>query len=304
VVEWISFFLNEVRSPEYGYFKTTDDHSLLVPVHAAENLNDFRGIGRIMGLALTMRITGGIRLASGPLFWLKYGNIPGSLENRSSETLREWCREISPTILHSLESLRDPQVRSSGGIQHYFPDDEQVLTEENVDEFVHQWLLFRVLKTHKDPMIMILKGISDIVSLGYFNWFSIDEIRILLGGSSEIVNVEHLRAATEVSHTPGYDMAQEKEWFWEILREFDQEQMSSFLHYVSGSTTPPLDGFRGTQGADKWMTLSFEGTMRNDSYPRAQTCFRTLRLSRYTSKETMKMRILIALVDGQTLEHV
>jgi len=33
-------------------------------------------------------------------------------------------------------------------------------------------------------------------------------------------------------------------WFWEVMKELDQEQLSKFFHFCTGSTRLPVEGFR------------------------------------------------------------
>jgi hypothetical protein len=76
---------------------------------------------------------------------------------------------------------------------------------------------------------------------------------------------------------------------WQIIREFESDDQRRFLHFVTGTTRVPLDGydppFNVTQGKD----------MTPDSLPRAHTCFNQIVIPQYSSKELMRERLLYAL---------
>lgn len=33
-------------------------------------------------------------------------------------------------------------------------------------------------------------------------------------------------------------------WFWDLMQEFDQEQLSRVLHFCTGSSRTPIHGFK------------------------------------------------------------
>jgi hypothetical protein len=81
--------------------------------------------------------------------------------------------------------------------------------------------------------------------------------------------------------------------FWQIIREFEPMNQRDFLHFVTGTTRVPLDGydppFNVTQGKD----------MTTDSLPRAHTCFNQIVLPEYSSKEMMREKLLFALTETE-----
>lgn len=80
-------------------------------------------------------------------------------------------------------------------------------------------------------------------------------------------------------------------WLWEVLREFDQETLAKFLFFVTGSFKVPYGGFKNFK-------LKIERLYNGNALPTAHTCFNQLDLPEYESKEKMKEKILVAILEG------
>ncbi|KAL4328862.1 hypothetical protein AHAS_Ahas13G0242500 [Arachis hypogaea] len=58
--------------------------------------------------------------------------------------------------------------------------------------------------------------------------------------------VEDLKANTEYN---GYTVASNViQWFWEVVKTFNKEDMARFLQFVTGTSKVPLEGFKALQG--------------------------------------------------------
>lgn len=78
-------------------------------------------------------------------------------------------------------------------------------------------------------------------------------------------------------------------WFWEILQEFDDAHKKAFLLFATGSDRSPLRGLE---------TLNFTITatgLDDNRIPSAHTCFNDVILPRYSSKQIMRQKVLLAL---------
>ena len=85
-------------------------------------------------------------------------------------------------------------------------------------------------------------------------------------------------------------------WLWKLAREMGVSQRRALLLFFTGSSRIPLDGFdpplNVTEGAD----------MREDSLPRAHTCFNQLVLPAYSSYQVMRDKILFAIANTNSFE--
>jgi len=72
--------------------------------------------------------------------------------------------------------------------------------------------------------------------------FSVDEFEILLNGLP-FIDVMDWRENTQYSGV--YNKDHEKiGWFWKIVSEFNQYQLSKLLQYCTGSSRISIEGFR------------------------------------------------------------
>ena len=80
------------------------------------------------------------------------------------------------------------------------------------------------------------------------------------------------------------------EWFWEMVGEMPNEERAKLLHFVTGSSRVPLNGFAG-------VSPQFNVSVRGDEehLPHAHTCGNQLVLPWYTSKEALVKKTNIAL---------
>jgi E3 ubiquitin-protein ligase HUWE1 len=118
----------------------------------------------------------------------------------------------------------------------------------------------------------------------------------LISGLPE-VDVDDLRANTEYT---GYTAASPVvQWFWELVREMDKQDLALLVQFVTGTSKVPLDGFKalqGVHGPQKFQIHKAYGP--TDRLPSAHTCFNQLDLLEYESKEQLKERLLKAIHEG------
>lgn len=96
------------------------------------------------------------------------------------------------------------------------------------------------------------------------------------------------------NHTDFLSYSQESpviQWLWEILRNFDQETLAKFLFFVTGSFKVPFGGFKNFR-------LKIEKLYDGNALPTAHTCFNQLDLPEYESKEKMREKLLVAILEG------
>ena len=97
------------------------------------------------------------------------------------------------------------------------------------------------------------------------------------------VDLSYLRSITEVAS--GEASSPVVEWFWEVLGEFSQEQLSSYLRYVWGRSRLGFDA------SDRHkITLVSSATL--DRIPETHTCYFTIDLGSYSSKDALKEKLL------------
>jgi E3 ubiquitin-protein ligase HUWE1 len=74
--------------------------------------------------------------------------------------------------------------------------------------------------------------------------FNDHELELLISGLPEI-DVDDLRANTEYSgYTPSSPVIQ---YFWEVVRDMDKEDLALLVQFVTGTSKVPLEGFKALQ---------------------------------------------------------
>jgi len=89
-------------------------------------------------------------------------------------------------------------------------------------------------------------------------------------------------------------------WFWRAVRSFDTSEREKLLQFGTGTRRPPVGGFaqlQGFNGGVHKFTLCQSNEPR-DSLPRAHACICTVDLPEYSSYETMRRAVHIALTMG------
>lgn len=74
--------------------------------------------------------------------------------------------------------------------------------------------------------------------------FNDHELELLISGLPEI-DVDDLRANTEYQgFSPASPVIQ---YFWEVVRELDREDLALLVQFVTGTSKVPLEGFKALQ---------------------------------------------------------
>ncbi len=108
------------------------------------------------------------------------------------------------------------------------------------------------------------------------------------------------------------------QWFWEIVRGYEQEQKAKLLQFVTGTSGVPVQGFSALQGNDgnirkfclhgthsliSHHRLSIHlfiheliiGDKNVKVFPRAHTCFNRIDMPIYKSKGEMQKYLTLAI---------
>ncbi|XP_044474315.1 E3 ubiquitin-protein ligase UPL1-like isoform X2 [Mangifera indica] len=167
------------------------------------------------------------------------------------------------------------------------------VTEETKFEYV-DLVADHILTNAIRPQInSFLEGFSELVPRELISIFNDKELELLISGLPEI-DLDDLRANTEYT---GYTAASNVvQWFWEVVKAFNKEDMARLLQFVTGTSKVPLEGFKalqGISGPQKFQIHKAYGAPKR--LPSAHTCFNQLDLPEYSSKDQLKERLLLAI---------
>ena len=120
-----------------------------------------------------------------------------------------------------------------------------------------------------------------------------NELELLLNGRP-FIDIEEWKDFTEYKGAYNENHMVVK-WFWEILSELSQKELSNFLLFATGSSRVPLGGFgqlESTSGFLSRFTIEYVNyDYKTKNYIKAHTCFNKIDLPCFTKKEELKNAI-------------
>ena len=175
-----------------------------------------------------------------------------------------------------------------------------LVNNENKNIFINKVVELICFNSIKYELQSFKNGFISIIPLNFIKIFSIEEFGFILYGQREI-NLKDWKMNT--IYKGGINEKNEVvQFFWEILEELNNEQLLLFFKFCTGSTRVPVDGFSALPGPkNKIIKFSIEllnNKNDNDKINKlitAQTCFNTIILPKYKSKQEMRKAIHIIL---------
>ncbi|XP_022716730.1 E3 ubiquitin-protein ligase UPL1-like isoform X2 [Durio zibethinus] len=167
------------------------------------------------------------------------------------------------------------------------------VTEETKHEYV-DLVADHILTNAIRPQInSFLEGFNELVPRELISIFNDKELELLISGLPEI-DLDDLKANTEYT---GYTAASHFiQWFWEVVKAFNKEDMARLLQFVTGTSKVPLEGFKALQGISGPQRFQIHKAYgAPERLPSAHTCFNQLDLPEYSSKEQLQQRLLLAI---------
>ncbi|CAI9088204.1 OLC1v1022471C1 [Oldenlandia corymbosa var. corymbosa] len=167
------------------------------------------------------------------------------------------------------------------------------VTEETKHEYV-DLVADHILTNAIRPQInSFLEGFNELVPRELISIFNDKELELLISGLPEI-DLDDLKANTEYT---GYTAASAVvQWFWDVVKSFNKEDMARLLQFVTGTSKVPLDGFKALQGISGPQRFQIHKAYgAPERLPSAHTCFNQLDLPEYSSREQLQDRLLLAI---------
>eukprot|EP01119_Soliformovum_irregulare_P020806 TRINITY_DN6796_c0_g1_i1.p1 TRINITY_DN6796_c0_g1~~TRINITY_DN6796_c0_g1_i1.p1 ORF type:complete len:3271 (-),score=955.48 TRINITY_DN6796_c0_g1_i1:39-9716(-) len=259
----------------------------------AVSLSHFEFFGKLIGIALRTGDAFNLDLSS--FFWKQLIQYPldssdlFQIDVRVGELLKglsrgELINEKNITITFTTKLSDNTEVE-------LIPNGRNTsVNQSNVKEYI-RLVEQRRLNECQKQIAAIRKGLGSIVPLKLLGLFTWEEIEERACGKPN-VDVEALKTFCKLkSHTDEHE-AKLFDTFWECLSEMTNRERCMFVRFTCGLSRLP-SGYK----TDKRLKIIFEHNDNDDnSLPRASTCFWSIYIPKYSSKEIMKKRILTALV--------
>ena len=163
---------------------------------------------------------------------------------------------------------------------------------ENLEDFIQKRINF-FLGIYEPFIKQIRDSFYKYMPIDKVKSLNSNELELLLNGRP-FIEIEEWKSFTEYS-APYNANHMVIKWFWEILSELSQKELSNILLFATGSSRVPLGGFAVLESNSgkiykfRITFIKYENNIKN--FIRAHTCFNTIDLPCYTNKNELKEAI-------------
>ena len=166
-------------------------------------------------------------------------------------------------------------------------------TSASLERYIHGVVRTRLLESEK-ALRAISEGLRSVVpacALALFSWW---ELELRVCGRKEI-DIDLLRRNTEYD-----DDVSENDpvvaWMWEVLEEFSHDQRRDFLRFCWARSHLPASASDFRQKFKVQSPVTDGARQKPDMYlPKAHTCFFSINLPKYSSKQILKTKLEYAI---------
>ena len=321
--EWFLLLVREIFDPHHGLFVYDEDsHSCYFNPYCFESSEQFFLVGVLLGLAIYNSTI--LDVAFPPFVFKKMlasapnANVPVTTSPRlvNGYTLEDLA-EFRPALARGLRQL----LEFDGDVEETFcrnfvaavdrygdvlevplcsNGENKPVTNSNRREFVDlylQYLLDGSVTRQYEPF---KRGFFTVCGGNALSLFRPEEIELLVRGSDEPLDVPSLRAVAAYEGWPNGNKDIERQpqvtWFWDFFEKAAPADQRKILSFITGSDRIPAMG--ATNLIIKVMLLSpgrnASSNADTDRFPSARTCFNSLGLYAYGSRQKLEEKLWTA----------
>uniref|UniRef100_A0A8C8GCZ7 E3 ubiquitin-protein ligase n=1 Tax=Oncorhynchus tshawytscha TaxID=74940 RepID=A0A8C8GCZ7_ONCTS len=304
--EWFFLLSHEVLNPMYCLFEYAGKDNYCLQINPASYINPdhlkyFKFIGRFIAMSLFHGkfIDTGFSLP----FYKRILNKPLALKDLES---------IDTEFYNSLIWIKDNNLEECG-LEMFFSVDKEILgevtthelkpdggnvlvTEENKEEYIRLVAEWRLSRGVEEQTQAFFEGFNEVLPQQYLQYFDAKELEVMLCGMQEIDLVDWQR------HTIYRHYARSSKqilWFWQFVKEMDNEKRMRLLQFVTGTCRLPMGGFADLMGSNGPQKFCIEKVGKENWLPRSHTCFNRLDLPPYKSYEQLKEKLMFAIEETE-----
>ena len=170
-----------------------------------------------------------------------------------------------------------------------------LVTKDNLNVYIEKRLDY-LIKSQKPAIDAMKDGFNSIIALEQINIFTSDELNLLINGTP-FIDVDDWRINTIYQNYNNYDNVIIN--FWDIISNLNQEDLSNFLLFCTGSSKVPIGGFERLESnrgnINKFCITKSEYNANEKNFIRAHTCFNRIDVPNFPNKESLNDAIRFAL---------
>ncbi|KAM3617158.1 uncharacterized protein V6R79_003016 [Siganus canaliculatus] len=304
--EWFFLLSHEVLNPMYCLFEYAGKDNYCLQINPASYINPdhlkyFKFIGRFIAMALFHGkfIDTGFSLP----FYKRILNKPLALKDLES---------IDPEFYNSLIWIKDNNIEECG-LEMFFSVDKDILgevtthdlkpgggdiqvTEENKEEYIRLVAEWRLSRGVEEQTQAFFEGFNEVLPQQYLQYFDAKELEVMLCGMQEIDLADWQRNTIYRHYARS---SKQIIWFWQFIKEMDNEKRMRLLQFVTGTCRLPVGGFTDLMGSNGPQKFCIEKVGKENWLPRSHTCFNRLDLPPYKSYEQLKEKLMFAIEETE-----
>ncbi|XP_067399490.1 NEDD4-like E3 ubiquitin-protein ligase WWP2 [Emydura macquarii macquarii] len=304
--EWFFLLSHEVLNPMYCLFEYAGKNNYCLQINPASSINPdhltyFRFIGRFIAMALYHGkfIDTGFTLP----FYKRMLNKRPTLKDLES---------IDPEFYNSIVWIKENSLEECG-LELYFIQDMEILgkvtthelkeggenirvTEENKEEYIMLLTDWRFTRGVEEQTKAFLDGFNEVAPLEWLRYFDEKELELMLCGMQEMDMSDWQKNTIYRHYTKNSKQIQ---WFWQVVKEMDNEKRIRLLQFVTGTCRLPVGGFAELIGSNGPQKFCIDKVGKETWLPRSHTCFNRLDLPPYKSYEQLKEKLLYAVEETE-----
>ncbi|XP_064393564.1 NEDD4-like E3 ubiquitin-protein ligase WWP2 [Halichondria panicea] len=304
--EWFFMLSHQMLNPMYCLFEYAGGNNYTLQINPAsgvnpEHLQYFKFVGRVIAMAMY----------HGKFIDNSF-SMPFYKQMLGKKLTIQDLESVDPEFYNSLIWIKENDIEECGMEMFFSVDFEELgvvkshelkvggeeilVTEENKEEYVELVLQWRLKRGVEEQTKSFLDGFNEVVPLHWLQFFDERELELMLCGMQELNVSEWERNTIYRNYTRNSKQIQ---WFWQCLREFDNEKKVRLLQFVTGTCRLPVGGFSELMGSNGPQKFCIERVGKDTWLPRSHTCFNRLDLPPYKSYEQLKEKITLAIEETE-----
>ncbi|KAI2648718.1 NEDD4-like E3 ubiquitin-protein ligase WWP1 [Labeo rohita] len=315
--EWFFLLSHEVLNPMYCLFEYAGKSNYCLQINPASTINPdhlsyFCFIGRFIAMANQSLIAVCLQALFHGKFIDTGFSLPFYKRMLNKKLILKDLESIDPEFYNSLIWIRDNNIEECG-LEMFFSVDMEILgkitshdlkadganilvTEENKEEYIGLMAEWRFSRGVESQTKAFLDGFNEVVPLQWLQYFDEKELEVMLCGMQEVDLQDWQRNTVYRHYTRN---SKQIIWFWQFVKEVDNEVRLRLMQFVTGTCRLPLGGFAELMGSNGPQKFCIEKVGKETWLPRSHTCFNRLDLPPYKSFEQLKEKLLFAIEETE-----
>ena len=304
--EWFTSIFEILEGSKLRLFIISDSDNFSYIInpflkHNSENFKYFDFIGKLIGKALLDNIT--INVCFNKLIYkmilqeeITFNDL-SSIDTSFYTSMNNLKKTLNNTpgnkkeIYESLEIYYNINLKDTFLRTHKFElvHGGNKMPMKNVDDYINKRISF--MKGIYEPFIQKIRdGLFKIIPKEKIQMFNSDELELILNGKPTI-DLDDWKLYT-IYKTPYYRTHRVIMWFWDILSNMTQKELSNFLMFCTGTSRVPFGGFSKLESnRGEIAKFTIECGIYNEgkkNFIKAHTCFNRIDLPNYKNKNELK----------------